>query len=97
MNPNGIQHIAAFIAMCEEYLRIEPHFELWRYFFFISFIKMRGHPPPGQRAAKYMPCQHSRSNKGWHSHWFYLKNDDAAPLPVFSRRLIKKVPPSRRR
>ena len=43
---------------------------------------------------EYMPCQLSRFNKGWHSHWFYLKNDPAAPLLVFSGRLIKEVPPS---
>ena len=24
------------------------------------------------------------SNKGWHSLWFYVKDDVAAPLPVFS-------------
>jgi len=48
----------------------------------------------GQRAAEYMPCQLSRSKKGWHWHWFYLKSDPAAPLPVFSRRLIEEVPPS---
>jgi hypothetical protein len=28
LNPNGIQHIAAFIALCEGYLGIEPHFDL---------------------------------------------------------------------
>jgi len=26
--PNEIQHIVAFIAMCEGYMGIEPHFEL---------------------------------------------------------------------
>ena len=39
LDPNRIQHIMAFIAMCEGYLGIEPHFELWRYFFSISLIK----------------------------------------------------------
>jgi len=29
----------AFIGMCEGYLGIDPHFELWRYFFSISLIK----------------------------------------------------------
>ena len=48
----------------------------------------------GQRATEYMPCQLSRSNKGWHSHWFYLKDDPAAPLPVFFGRLVEEVPPS---
>jgi hypothetical protein len=28
INPNGIQHIAVFIALCEGYLVIEPQFEL---------------------------------------------------------------------
>jgi hypothetical protein len=28
LNSNGIQHIAAFVALCEGYLGIEPHFEL---------------------------------------------------------------------
>ena len=30
LNPNGIQHIAAFITLCEGCLGIEPHLELWR-------------------------------------------------------------------
>ena len=30
----------------------------------------------------------STSNKGWHSQWFYLKNDAASPLPEFTGRLI---------
>ena len=39
LNPNRIQHIVAFITMCEGYLGIEPYFELWTYFFSISLIK----------------------------------------------------------
>jgi len=44
LNPNGIQHITAFIVLCEGYLGIEPHFELWRYFFSVSLLtkKERG-------------------------------------------------------
>ena len=29
-----------------------------------------------------------------HSHWFYIKDDVAAPLPVFSGRIIEEVPES---
>ena len=36
--------------------------------------------------------QLSTSNKGWHSQWFYLKNDAAASLSEFTRRLIKEPP-----
>ena len=36
LNLNGIQHMAAFIALCEGFLGISPHFDLWRYFFAIT-------------------------------------------------------------
>ena len=36
----------------------------------------------------------STSNKGWHSQWFYVKNDAAAPLPVFTGRYILEAPGS---
>ena len=39
----------------------------------------------------------STSNKGWHSHWFYIKNDAATPLPEFTGRLIEEVPDSWRK
>jgi hypothetical protein len=80
LNPNGIQHVVAFIALCKGYLGIEPHFELWRYFFFVSLHKKRersGDPLvpmgcasihlQGQWSAEYMALQLSRSNKGWHA------------------------------
>ena len=31
------------------------------------------------------------SNKGWHSQWFYLKNDVATPLPEFTGSLIEEA------
>ena len=40
LNPNGIQHTVAFITLCEGYLGIDPHFELWRYFS-VSLLKKR--------------------------------------------------------
>jgi hypothetical protein len=39
LNPNRIQHITAFVALCEGFLGIDPHFELWRYFFAVSLHK----------------------------------------------------------
>jgi hypothetical protein len=41
LNPNEIQHIATFVTLCEGYLGIEPHFELWKYFFVVSLQKKR--------------------------------------------------------
>jgi hypothetical protein len=33
LTPSGVLHIAAFVTMCEVYMRIEPQFDLWNYFF----------------------------------------------------------------
>jgi hypothetical protein len=33
LTPSGILHMAAFVALCEAYMGIEPHFNLWNYFF----------------------------------------------------------------
>ena len=41
LNPNGIQHMAAFVALCEGFLGISPHFDLWRYFFAVNLQKKR--------------------------------------------------------
>ena len=49
------------------------------------------------RANDYPLMRLSTSNKGWHSHWFYVKNDTAAPLPEFTGRLIEEVPESWRK
>ena len=46
------------------------------------------------RVNEYPLMRLSTSNKGWHSHWFYVKNDVAAPLPAFTERLIEEVPES---
>jgi hypothetical protein len=41
LNPTGIQHIAAFIMLCEGYLGIERHFDLWEYFFTVSLLNKK--------------------------------------------------------
>nr|XP_034604631.1 uncharacterized protein LOC117864613 [Setaria viridis] len=40
--PETEQHIAAFVALCEGFLGIEPHFELWKYFFAVSLYQKTG-------------------------------------------------------
>ena len=74
------------------FLGISPHFDLWQYFFAINLLKKRVGKqelsmPMGcasihlrnNRANDYPLMRLSTSNKGWHSHWFYIKNDVAAP------------------
>ena len=45
LNPNGIQHISTFVALCKGYLRIEPHFELWKSFFAVELQKKERKKP----------------------------------------------------
>jgi hypothetical protein len=95
----------AFVTLWKGYLGIEPHFELWRYFFSVTLLKKReknmldllalmgcvGIHLQSNQATEYMSLQLSRSNKGWHVLWFYLKNDVVAPLPIFTRCPIKEA------
>ena len=39
----------------------------------------------------------STSNRGWHSQWFYLKNDATAALSEFTGCLIEEAPESWRK
>ncbi|RLN19608.1 putative retrotransposon protein [Panicum miliaceum] len=34
LNPNGVLHIAGFVTLCEGFLRIDPHANLFRAFFY---------------------------------------------------------------
>ena len=109
LNPNGIQHMALFVAVCEGFLGMPANFELWKYFFSVSLITKPGRlrerlaVPVGCasihmrrfRAQEYMEVNLTDSNKGWQSLWFYLKNSEEAPLPAFTGRIIEEpVPPS---
>ena len=105
LTPNGIQHIAAFVALCEGFLGISPHFDLWWYFFAVTLLKKREKRQElnvlmgcasiqlrNNQVNKYPPMRLSSSNKGWHSHWFYVRNDAAAPMLEFTGCLIAEVP-----
>jgi hypothetical protein len=35
LTPSGILPIAAFVTLCEGYVVIEPHYDLWNYFFHV--------------------------------------------------------------
>ena len=70
----------AFIVLCKGYLGIEPHFELWKYFFAIELQKKKEKKKPdlmvpmgcasihlrGSQALEYMSIPLLKSNKGWH-------------------------------
>ena len=85
--------------------RDQAHFELWNNFFAVELQNKERKKPDlavpmgcasihlrGSRSLDYMSIPLSKSNKGWHKLWFYLRNDDNAPLPIFIGRLIKEAP-----
>ena len=72
--------MAAFVALCEGFLGINPHFDLWRYFFTVSLSKRKVggkdvSMPMGcasvhlchNRLKGYLSMRLLTSNKGWHS------------------------------
>ena len=99
--------MAVFVALCEGFLGIDPHFDLWWYLFIVNLLKKCAEKqelsvPVGyagihlrnNQVNEYPSMRLSTSNKGWHSHWFYIKDDVAAPLPTFFRHIIEEVPES---
>jgi hypothetical protein len=40
--PHGVTHLAVFMSLCECYLGIEPHFDLWQRIFQLSLSKDGG-------------------------------------------------------
>ena len=73
LTPNGVQHIAAFVTLCEGFLGIIPHFDLWRYLFAVTLLKKRELSVPmgcagislrNNRVNEYPSMHLSTSNKG---------------------------------
>ena len=52
LTPNSFVHISIFVHLCEDFLGIEPHFELFRFFLFETAAQQirlrcsRGHGSP---------------------------------------------------
>ena len=77
LTPNGIQHIAASVTLCEGFLGISPHFNLWWHFFTVTLLKKRekkqelnvlmgcaGIQLRNNRVSEYPPRRLSTSNIG---------------------------------
>jgi hypothetical protein len=102
LNPNSIAQAAIFAAVCEGFLGIDPHWDLWIHLFSAELFslttgvrKVRMAVRTGgcilqlrqARAQQYIPAILVSSNKGWQRRWFYLRNDDGR-LPSFSQRVV---------
>jgi hypothetical protein len=101
-NPNSIAQAAIFAVVCEGFLGIDLHWDLWTHLFSAELFalttgekKVRMAVRAGGctlqlrqgRAQQYIPAILVSSNKGWQRRWFYLRNDDRR-LPSFSQRVV---------
>jgi hypothetical protein len=83
LNPNSILQISIFVHLCETYLRILPHFRLWKYLYHCrpgmaggqhqlvggaSLEMRRG------RKTEYLDIPLKDSIKGWRLKWFIVEN-----------------------
>jgi hypothetical protein len=91
----GVLHIVVFVTLCEAYLGVDPDLDLWKYFYRVrrpqdpevELTNSRGtviHVKSGHRVDPYHEIPIPQSMKGWRKKWFFLKNIESAPLPVFS-------------
>jgi hypothetical protein len=102
LSPNSISQAAIFAAVCEGFLGIDPHWDLWTHLFSVEpfaltmgEMRVRMAVRVGGcilqlrqvRAQQYIPAILVSSNKGWQRRWFYLRNDDGR-LPSFSQRVV---------
>jgi hypothetical protein len=102
LSPNSISQAAIFVALCEGYLGIAPHWDLWTHLFSAELFasptgerRVRAAVRAGgcilqlrqSRASLYIPAILASSNKGWQRRWFYLRNDGEM-LPPFSQRVV---------
>jgi hypothetical protein len=105
LSPNSLAQVAIFAAVCEGFLGIAPHWDLWTHLFSAElFASTTGERRVRMavwaggcilqlrqaRAQQYIPTVLVSSNKGWHPRWFYLRNDDGR-LPSFSQRVVTVV------
>jgi len=105
-NPNSIAQAAIFVAVCEGYLGIAPHWELWLHLFRtghttkpMGTMGMRKAMRAGgctlqvhqDRQHLYILAQLASTNHRWYTSWFYLSNDDGG-IPPYTRWIMENCP-----
>jgi hypothetical protein len=95
LSPSRILHMVAFVTLCEAFIGIEPHFNLWSYFF---QDRLRHGSDTGAAAlgnVDILVCSGPEVDPnfsilmpdplvGWPRTWFLLRNDANMLLPVFT-------------
>jgi hypothetical protein len=92
--PSGILHMVAFVTLCEAYMGIEHHFNLWNYFFHAQLQQGPSTKAEvlggvdifirfGHRVDPYFHLLRFSPLDGWQKVWLFLRNDTDTPLPMF--------------
>jgi len=103
--PNAFSQATVFVAVCEGYLGISVHWELWRHLFrgelYTEFVSAGVRRPirvgsltlqlRGSRKDLYIPSKMTTKNSEWGRGWFYLCNDDGR-LPVYTGKVLLEKP-----
>ena len=88
LTPNSILYISIFVHLCKAFLGIEPHFDLFKYFFHLKpqpskkelAVVGGASPKPQGREKFYIPYKLPGKVIDWKDKWFYAENQ-APPLP----------------
>ena len=87
-------HISGFVTVCEAFLRMELHVDLFRRIFSGRALS-EGKPPrialvggfalqkKPKLSVPYPAYSPYESNRGWHGEWFYIRNPAKAPFLTF--------------
>jgi hypothetical protein len=84
LHPNSILSTSIFINLCEAYLGIHPHFNLWHHFFCLkkkgrsggskiargAYLLLWGH-----MKAHYLKVPLNTSMRDWYRKWFYMQQE----------------------
>jgi hypothetical protein len=101
LNPNSILQVSIFIHLCEAYLRILPHFGLWKYLYHCRPGMARGqHQLIGgaslelrrERKTEYLDIPLKDSIEGWRLEWFIVENHCKSLPPRSGRQPDVRTP-----
>jgi len=104
LNPNSVMQAAVFATVCEGFLGVPPHWNLWLHLFKADMAAcyVGGEKFPlrvgcctlqlrQQRSSQYIWSVMPSSNRGWQSGWFYIRNDGGL-LPKYTGKMVKECP-----
>jgi hypothetical protein len=95
LTPLGILYIATFVPLCEAFMVIELHFDLWNHFFRVQLLRGSGmevvvlggvdiHFKSEHGVDPYFDLTMLKSVNGWWKMWLFLWNDADVPLPMLT-------------